>query len=289
MSSLGDFVKNISESDAAKVLGAAEKIGGYATLLFSLFQEDDTTRILNRIDLLEQAIADGLNEVGDLISRQTSRILERLDELANTQAVAHARTALNQLFQYKQTNDNAKLNNADRDSTLAVELLKPQTDPFFLGGLACAGTVRIDVLRALDPEFFRNPLHVGQINGFADEFAGMLETARRAAIASHIISYGTATFTRLGPHGDPIEDAVDYVAHEQLTRDPSNPLLFRSTVLKSYPYDAPHGPGQRSREEAEALAHGNREAGIQAELAYLSIPRFESLLATWRNLATGNA
>jgi hypothetical protein len=186
------FFKKLTESDFAKIAGAVPVIGGVVKFLVGLFSEDDTAKIIERIDQLQDALERGLMEIGDLIRQQTEFIRLQFDIQDNEQIRAVAMTAESDLLTYRNLDERPSVLEADDRSAFATHLLLEQqqlqpTDPFWLGALLLAGTVRIDVIRAVDPDFFAKPGWPDEIYRLADTLQAMIDTIKRQVDSTHVI------------------------------------------------------------------------------------------------------
>ena len=136
--------------------------------------------------------------------------------------------------------------------------------------LICAGNLRIQVFRALDPDWIHNPLCIHEMNEMITSLAGMINVVRHSVESQH--------WVRLSYYIDPVDqggkpprDGVRtyYYVHGQ-----------GNDVINTYmPADDPD-----ERAAAKAAAEQDRLRGIAQELAFLSIPNLELTLKTWKDL-----
>jgi hypothetical protein len=274
---VGGFFKLIDDFNAGQLLSLASNVFQVAQGLFGLFGNDSTAQILDRIDSLDRVIRQGFQDLGSLINTESQRVIEHLDLLALQHAIAQAKTAENDLRDYKTTGFHDYLANAADQSSSATEFLIQQNDPYYIVGLVTAGNARIDVFRASDPNWAHNPGYVSEINGLIGRLAGMLDTVRNSVESLHNIGEYVDYATHIGP--PPIYETIDGVGHS----DPIGYVehLHRGRIVSSFAY-SPEDPA--SRAQAITDAQHDRSVGIANELAYLSIPQFQSILDSWRNL-----
>lgn len=273
------FIKKIADSDAAQLLGLSSNGIQVAQALIGLFADDPLDKVTARIDHLEDVIRQQFQDLGSLINTQVQRVIDNEKTLANQDAIAHAVTAERDLYDYKLTGDKSYLAFAANESSLATAFLEQQTDPFYIGGLICAGNARIDVFRALKPDWAHDPVLVGEVNELINSLAGMINTVRQSVESAHTVAAGSE-YTYIDPSFKPPGYTDYFYSHfdkgEEISR------FLYDTVPEKY-------RGHRkyyTQDGAEAAADQNRLVGIAQELAFLSIPNFELVLNTWEELTT---
>jgi len=265
------FLQVIAEAGASELLGLSGDEIKVAQGLIGLFADNPPDKIMQRIDRLEDVIHRGFQDLGSLINTQVQRVIDNERTLANQDAIAHAVTAERDLYDYKLTGDNIYRAFAANESSLATAFLEQQTDPFYISGLICAGNARIDVFRALKPDWVHDPILVGEVNELINSLAGMINTVRQSVDSAHTVAPGSEH------EYDP--SFTDYFYSHSDKGEEINRFLY---------YTAPEKyPGHRkyyTRGGAEGAAKQDRLVGIAQELAFLSIPNFELIQNTWKDL-----
>jgi hypothetical protein len=245
------FFALVDKVNAGQLLNLAANGIQVGEFLAGLFADDPTDKIIARIDRLEDVINKGFQDLGNLLNTEIQNVIANEDKLANEEAVAHAVTAERDLYDYKLTADKTYLALAGNESSLATAFLEQQTDPFYIGGLICAGNARIDYFRALEPDWAHDPVHVGEVNELINCLAGMRTTVQQTIESNH-----TVVETAFSTHSGDIHYFFSHFDKgEEISR-------FRS----------------------EAAAEQARLAGIGNELTFLSIPKFEQILNIWEDL-----
>jgi hypothetical protein len=260
------FAKKITDSEFAKIASAVSVIGGAISFLVGLFSEDDTEKILQRIDQLEDSLRRGLLEIGNLIRQQTDFIRLQFEIHDHEQIRAEAMTAEGDLLTYRNLDERQPLFLANDRSRFATALLlaQPQPhDPFWLGALLLAGTVRIDVIRALDPDFFAKPGWPDEIYELADTLESMLDVIKGQVNRSHVI-----VEERRVDESEPQRDSPGGI------RPTTRVVIHRhhGVDIDVFLYAQRH------------LAEPARRRGVTAELEALGIPQYEQIVQTWRSI-----
>lgn len=274
----GNFVKSIGDSDAGKLIALGSKMNGYLSTVLGLFSgKSDSDRILERIASLEAVINDGFQQLGNLVQQQTGIVLGKIDALGLQQAQADAMAASRTLYTYSTAANpglrDAALGQADALSARAVAFLKQQTDPFYLGGLVAAGTVRLDVLHYLQPDLINDAGRVAEINEMADRLTALIETVKATVDASHHVAYGSVSSSCI--RKGQLED-VDLPAYVHVERD---------LVVASFAFRSPMQCDVAMFSDPVTAARQARDRGLQAELQFMGIPQLESLRDQWRGFA----
>jgi hypothetical protein len=274
------FFAAISASEAGQLLSLASNAFGVAQGLSGLFADDPLDRVIGRIDSLQRDLDLHFDNLGRLLNTEIQRDIMHQDQLADQVAISHAKTAENLLYTYKLTHQYDSLNSADVESSNATEFLRQQTDPFYIAGLIDAGNARIDFLRALDdyqrthdPNYHgwaHDPVRLLEVNGLINSLAGMIDTVRNSVDLAHTITDDSENF--------PLEGETDYFYSHRHRGDTVNSWTYLITIPHEHPI-APY-----TQPQAWAAAQADRSRGIANELAYLSIPQFQSVLDTWRDL-----
>jgi hypothetical protein len=220
-----------------------------------------------------------------LIKQQIQLVIANEDAIALAQALAHTNTASDKFASFLRANATADLDAADTESDLGVQFFlalpdpvpgSPQVasrvDPFFLPGLAKAGTIRIPVMAARDPGFRNVPNEVAQIRQIVDVMRGMIDNVKATVDRAHTIQLKVQELHAGGSRGDPTLIYEGYYHEEN-----NQPLQFVGAG------------GARSEDDprvtkAQATAEKLRAAGVAAELAYMGIPEYEKLAQEWSDL-----
>src|SRR5260370_32813270 len=137
------FIKRITDSDGAQLLGLAAKFSGtlQGVLTFiSLFEESDTDKILNAIDQLRQDLERDFRDLGDLIKQQTQIVVDAVNRDTMALALSRSDIAANRIQDFLTNNDNQALETAKAESVGGVRFftelgLSSPDLLFFLPGL----------------------------------------------------------------------------------------------------------------------------------------------------------
>jgi len=251
-------------------------------------ETDSSEEVLERIELMQEALSNQLDQIGQAITELTGIIEEEFDALKLETAISLAQTAMNMLYTYRDLGLENALTEADATSSQAVELLKQQDEVYFIGGLLLAGNVRIDVIRALDPGFATDEWRVQEINALASHLESLIQKIEQKVPTYHRVIQWENIVS--------IEDLIGERFNEPgMTPPPprvTQEMAHRSSgqIVNSYPFSC-SGAGCTltyiySREEATHLANESRSQGIAAELASLGVPEMREVHSVWRNLIT---
>jgi hypothetical protein len=269
------FTKLIGDSDAARLATLSHSGVLVASALVGSFADDAADKVLARSGILETVIVDQLQDMGSLLNKQIQKSSPR--DLANENVIDHAVTAERELYHYKLTGDKNFLAVAANESSLATAFVEKQTDPFYIGGLICAGNARIDVFRALEPDWVHDSVLVGEANKLIKSLTGMISTVQQSVTSGHTVAPGSE-FTSLPPSFRP-PGYTDYFFSHFDKGEPISRFLY-DTVPAQY-------RGNRkyyTRDGAAAAANKDRLVGIANELTFLSIPNFEQIREIWKDL-----
>jgi hypothetical protein len=283
------FFHNINDSEAGQLLGLAAnsvQVGTFlAEIISGLLNQSDTDQILAAIDQLAQTLATDFAQLGDLIKQQIALVIENEDSIALAQALAHTNTASDKFERFLRVKDAADLDGAATESDLGAQFFlalpdptpgAPQVasriDPFFLPGMAKAGTIRILVMLAQDPGFRNIPNDVAQIQQIVRVLQGMIDNVKTIVDQAHTIELKVRELHVGGSPGNPTLIFDGYYHEED-----GQPLQFFS-ALAARNFDDPKVT--KARNAAEKA----REAGVAAELAFIGVPGFDKLAQQWMNL-----
>jgi len=287
------FIKRITDSDGAQLLGLAAKFSGtlQGVLTFiSLFEESDTDKILNAIDQLRQDLERDFRDLGDLIKQQTQIVVDTVNRDTMALALSRSDIAANRIQDFLTNNDNQALETAKTESVGGVRFftelgLNSPDLPFFLPGLVKAGTIRIFVIAA-EPPGLREPraVVVEDITLMVTFLASIIDSIKRTVDAAHTISQESHYIAcpplpqSPVPAGQPhrIVFVIDGYSHEEN----GVRLEFFDAQKEIPPCEQP----SHFEKQARSRAIQARSQGVADELAFLGVPGFEQILQSWRNL-----
>jgi hypothetical protein len=263
------FIPLITDAASGNLLGLASDLLGFAESLFGPSAQDTIEIITQRIDALQTVIEKDFQNLGAQLDQEVNRVINELKTEYNDDAVSEALAAESNLKLYKLTGDKMWLGFAGDDSAKAIFRLELMTDPFYIGGLICAGNARIDFLRAFDPDWANNPALTDDVIRLIHFLEGMINTVRQSVESEHTVVLFYVEEVIPNPHGSGEHIVtVYYYGH-----------FHRALVISSFPVKGRGGP-----QAAQAAAEQDRLKGIQEELAFMSIPQFELTLQTWKEL-----
>ncbi len=282
----GGFFHNINDSEAGQLLGLAAnsvQVGTFFYAIISgLVSESDTDKILGAIDQLQQTLDADFAQLGDLIKQQIQLVIENEDALALAQALAHTNTAADKLARFLRTRSASDLEDADTESDLGVQFFlalpdptpdAPQVasriDPFFLPGMAKAGVIRMLVIIEQDPGYRAIPDDVNQIQQMMALLRGMIDYVKTTVDQAHTVELKAH---EIHTAHDPTIIYDGYYHEERL-----QPLEFFSAHGVR---DLDDPKATKAHDEAEHA----RQQGVLAELAFMGVPGFETLLNQWASL-----
>jgi len=145
--------------------------------------------------------------------QQIQLVLENENAIALADALTHSGTAMDHLTTFMRTRNPTDLAAADNESDLGIHFFlalpatasdlgqASQTQPYFLPGIAKAGTVRILVSIARDGNaLWRVEADVTQIQEIIALMEGMLSSIKGTVNAAHTVVWGTepAVACRMG-------------------------------------------------------------------------------------------
>ena len=234
--------------------------------------------VLDAIAALSQQLDVDFSELGNLIEQQIQLVLANENAIALADALAHTGTAMDHLTTLMRTRNPADLAAADNESDLGIQFFlalpatasdpgqASQTQPYFLPGIAKAGTVRILALMARDgTPLWKIGADVTQVQQIIALMEGMIASIGATVNAAHTVVWGTEPGT-----ADPV--VWGYV-HEE-----------RGQVLEFFPAGpaatnaAGFAAAQKRVVAARAAAEAARSAGVTAELAFMGIPQYQALV-----------
>jgi hypothetical protein len=222
------------------------------------------------LDGLESDLLKAVAQIGQLVGQQTEAIRDDLRADIANDALAQAKTAETQLYTYESLGLQGALIEANTLSSEASERILLENDPYYIGPLIVAGNVRIDIVRALDPQFYAQAVWLNEISRLADHLEMMIGTIIQRVQASHTIVRDREL---RGPPADETGGVPHYRyfwAHRH-----------HGIVLEKFTTPGPEHLGALDN-AARQRALQARQNGIDAELQYLQVPRFSAIAETWR-------
>jgi hypothetical protein len=291
------FFQGINASEAGQLLSLAANSAQLYGLAFEIltqitqgFSGPSNQDILNAITALGQQLDQDFDALGNLIDQQIQLVLQNENAIALAQALAHSATALDHLIEVMTGPSADDVAAADNESDLGIQFFlalpaagsdpgqASQTQPYFLPGIAKAGTVRILAIAARDgTELWTIPSDVSEVQQIIALMEGMISAIQATVNAAHTVVWG----------GDPFGNAAQIIvpSEDPSGRDPEPP----DPIVSGYLVEdhgqlvqffsagpAPNQPGvvAQAKDEAEAA----RAAGAANELAYMGIPQYQTLV-----------
>lgn len=293
-SSSGGFFKGINDGEAGQLLALASNSFGVLQGVLTILQlagvtlpGNDTGKILDAINQLQQQLNEDFVELGDLIRQQIQLVVDTTNRDSMALALAQSDAGLIRTQEFLTTKDAQALESAETESVIGLhfftELGLDSPDlPFFMPGLVKAGTIRIFVLGS-EPADFRVPAIVqSDLQAMTSFLSTMIAEVTSTVTGAHtVVEKNHVAHTP--PGGGPIlpnEDVfiIDGFFHEErgvplaffaCDRDPASPLVPTSSLAV---------------EQALGLAKQASLQGISNELAFLGIPQYQQVLNAWNTL-----
>jgi hypothetical protein len=243
--------------------------------------------ILDAINRLAQELEVDFAQLGSLIVQQIQLVMQNEDAIALAEALAHSGTAMDHLANWLATTQDADLQFALNESDLGIQFFlalpataqdpgqASQTQPYFLPGMAKAGTVRVLALMARDgTELWRIPADVQEISEIIALVEGMITSIEASVNAAHTVVWG--------PQPDSADPVIwGYFQEERgavIEFFPAGPLVTNT---------AEYAQSQKLVAAALSRAEAARAAGVAAELEFLGIPHFQALVdGQWKVIIT---
>jgi hypothetical protein len=289
----GSFFKSINDSEAGQFLSLGANFSGLASVavqvineILSLLSPSDTEKILAAINDLGTQIQEDFQQLGELIQRQTQIILKNDNRIGMATALSHSDAAIFSLRIFLRTRNADDLRFARNESVLGAtyftNLLTGQPpDPFFLPGLIKAGTTRIMVAAAEDPNFRRSsPADVAVISEMIALLASMIAVIKSTTDKAHFVFQ-----ERHGITTEPPRVVIEGFAHrENVVSVDENDVRHVNTVQ----FEFFHVSGLPEDEDDPRAAQAFREVqaarvqGVIAELAFIGVPGFDQVLQNWK-------
>jgi hypothetical protein len=276
------WVDKINGTDAAKLAGLAANLIQIGTFIDAYFQPDSGD-VLDAIDALKQEIEVDFEQLGDLVAQQTQLVLKDIDTVALADALAHSATAMDHLATWLRTKNDPDLEFALNESDLGIQFFlalpataddpgqASQTQPYFLPGMAKAGTVRTCVLTARDgTALWRVHEDVEEVTEIIALLEGMIDSIEATVNAAHIVEWGKVPDT-----ADPVEWAY---FHEE-----AGTVLETFTVGPLATNEASYEQVQKRVAQMLKAAQAARAQGVTGELGFMGIPTYQALIDTrWK-------
>jgi tetrahydromethanopterin S-methyltransferase subunit G len=270
------FIASIKDNEFVKLASDLNSAVGFAKSIFDLFQKDPLQEVIDRLNAIQEQLQSGFDEMGQLIRTQIQDVEDVIESEVLIEVRAQTRTAASELIFFRKSGVESHVSEATSLSGQAIGRLIGRTDPFFLGGLVMAGNVRIDAIRAADPDYRNEPSFRNEILEFSNTLERMTNLVRQRVEASHIVKEFQQT--QGNPHfPDTIRSRAGF-NH-----------LQNNKVVDSFIFDSDFPNDHIDALDpniAQAHADEDRNRGVNEELNALQIPNFEVLIITWRQLAT---
>ncbi len=284
------FWQNITTGTAGQVLSLSAnclQIVGFAWQIYSQIEDPDNQDVLDAITALSEKLDQDFAQLGTLIDQQIQLVLQNENAIALAQALSHSGTAMDHLITWMRTRSPDDLAAADNESDLGIQFFlalpangsdpgqASQTQPYFLPGIAKAGTTRLLVLQARDgTQLWRVDQDVNEMQQIIALMDGMISSVEATVNASHTIVWGTEPNIT-----DPV--ILGYF-HEEY----GHTLQFFSAGPPAT-NAASYATLQKRVTAARTQADTARAAGVTAELAYIGIPQYQALVdGSWKGAIT---
>ena len=258
---------------------AIQALGALAKLASSLSAPSDTATILDAIENLSQQMKEGFKYLSELIEEQTQIIVNAVNRAASSAALSNSDTALLDLENFSGTKKEQYLVSAEDHSSDGVgfflELAQASDQsgkaPFFLPGLAKAGTIWISVITLDDSNFLTSrPLAVSTIRQMIGYLGDMIGIVKQTVEAAHTV------LLRKEPRQDvPSSVPSTYYVAVEYVKDAQGKIT-RNEVGDQHFFKG------GSEGAARALAERDRSAAVAHGLTSLGIPEFEVILQSWK-------
>ena len=211
----------------------------------------------------------------------------QIQDLANiltqdfaAEALSHTDGAVAELNTFLRSKNPTDLSLANDESAVGVAFFLNQsfTNPnvAFMPGLVKAGTARILVMTAQEPNLFKRPDFVLEVGQMISLLRNMIVEIREKVDSAHVI-----TEISHQVRSQPPRVIIDGYAHEESVTDSSGNTVFHQLQFfpaVGLPSDSTDPGAMRAYTQA-LLA---RSQGVSDELSYMGIPGFEAILQNWR-------
>jgi hypothetical protein len=278
------FLSDLNDTQEADVLTLAancfQVYGFVQPLIAGLVGESgpDNQDVLNAISALAQQLEVDFAELGNLILQQIQLVLKNENTIALADALAHTGTAMDHLTNWLRTKTASDLDAADNESDLGIQFFlalpvagedpgqASQTQPYFLPGIAKAGTVRVLTLMARDgTALWKVGADVNEVNAIIGLMEGMLASIETTVNAAHMVVWG-----RLPGSADPVEWGYFHEEHGTVLQ------YFNAGPLATN--EAEFAQSQKLVARARTEADAARAAGVAAELAFIGVPDYQAIV-----------
>jgi hypothetical protein len=285
-----------SSSGFWNIIGNAANIVGLATGSVQLIQwilpfvtgggDDTVNQIDARIDLLQSQLTGAIEAVAEQIKAQIQDLDNFVKGETVTDLITRAKSAEMQLHDSYVANDpatkGALIANADQDVTYVSVYVRQAPNLSYLPALSLGGTVRMDIIRVLDPKYRSDPIYQAEINNLIALLQQQINLIVTNVTNSHSVMAGRQVLGTTGgnsPRGEisPAYPRIvwgNYMAH-----------LSKGHMIDKFPYGAVwelYGvDNPLTQAQAIAAAQQAYSQGITAELNFLAVPTFQAVLSNW--------
>ena len=278
------FLAHLNGTEGGNILGLAancfQVYGFVEPLIADLIggSGPDDQDVLNAISALAQQLEADFSELGNLILQQIQLVLANENAIALADALAHTGTAMDHLTNWLRTKTASDLDAADNESDLGIQFFlalpaagedpgqASQTQPYFLPGIAKAGTVRVLALMARDgTALWKVGADVNEATAIIGLMEGMLASIEATVNAAHTVVWG-----RLPASADPVEWGYFHEEH--------GIVLQYFNAGPSATNAAEFAQRQKLIARARSDADAARAAGVAAELAFIGVPDYQAIV-----------
>jgi hypothetical protein len=282
------FFAGISASEAGQLLSLSAnclQVVGFALQIYDQVEGDQD--VLDAITALSQKLDQDFAQLGNLIEQQIQLVLQNENAIALAQALSHSGAAMDHLITWMRTKGPSDLAAADNESDLGIQFFlalpangsdpgqASQTQPYFLPGIAKAGTIRLLVLQARDgTHLWTVGPDVSEMQQIIALMDGMLSFVEATVNAAH-----STVWENEPGIADPV--ILGYM-HEEHSHNlqffSAGPPATNAASFATLP---------KRVSAARAAADAARTAGVTAELSYMGIPGYQTLVdGSWKAAIT---
>jgi hypothetical protein len=282
------FFAGISASEAGQLLSLSAnclQVVGFALQIYDQVEGDQD--VVDAIAALSQKLDQDFAQLGNLIEQQIQLVLQNENAIALAQALSHSGTAMDHLITWMRTKSPNDLAAADNESDLGIQFFlalpasgsdpgqASQTQPYFLPGIARAGTTRLLVLQARDgTQLWKVGPDVSEMQQIIALMDGMISSVEATVNAAHTIVWENEPGV-----ADPVILGYMHEEHGQnLQFFSAGPPATNAASFATL---------QKRVSAARAAAGTARAVGVTAELAYIGIPGYQALVdGSWKTAIT---
>jgi hypothetical protein len=247
---------------------------------------DSSDQVLQRIDVLEGALTHEIETVGDQIKAQIQDLNNFIKGETVTQLVTRAKTAESELHDSYVTADpstrGALVAAADNDSTYVSEYVQLSPDLAYLAALTLGGTVRLDIIRVLDPQYRNDPVYKEEIANLIALLHNQINLIVTNVTNSHSVVSGRQVFFKEGNNGHGQAVWGYYMAHSS-----KGHVVAKFAYGPNWQYDTEDNPPPHYDTPAAATTAAQQAVsqGITDELNFLGVPKLQTILSGWEAFA----